>query len=174
MATLALVRTGVFGLFKLKFRKAYVYDLQDVAKAVEASSSKGINRVQHVRDPVSGDVQVVVCDWKTYFSARLKSIPKITGFRHFRFSQDEPGSVFVRELPDSEEKKMCLFKRGVNVDFDMHFLPETIEKPGLSPERQWYLYEQVREHVPEPAKDTVAPKPSVAKPKKSKTKKCDE
>ena len=39
--------------------------------------------------------------------------------------------------------------------------PEVIPAKGLSPDRQWYLYDQIRQFCPESTKDLVCPLPSV-------------
>ena len=43
-----------------------------------------------------------------------------------------------------------------------------IDPRGLPPERQWYLYDHIREFCPEYAKDIVAPVPTVPKPDSSR------
>ena len=46
--------------------------------------------------------------------------------------------------------------------------PKEIVAKGLSAERQWYLYEQIREHVHDLSKkDEFCYKPQVPKPKKN-------
>ena len=47
-------------------------------------------------------------------------------------------------------------------------MPRIIEPPGLSAERAWYLYEQIREHCDTDFQDATCPKPSVPKQKGSK------
>ena len=37
--------------------------------------------------------------------------------------------------------------------------PETVQPIGFTADRQWYLYENIRELVPVRAKDIVCPKP---------------
>jgi hypothetical protein len=47
--------------------------------------------------------------------------------------------------------------------------PCEIISNGLSIERQWYLYEQVRIHIQDPDKqDDLCPKPMIPKPKPKK------
>ena len=55
-----------------------------------------------------------VRDWKPYLEKPFKKLPNITKYQHFRFSLEQPGSVFVRELPSSPEKKISLLRQPVN------------------------------------------------------------
>ena len=43
-------------------------------------------------------------------------------------------------------------------------LPPVINPPGLSAERQWYLYDNIREYCPPHCQDVVCPLPQVPKP----------
>ncbi|CAG8625110.1 13902_t:CDS:1, partial [Dentiscutata heterogama] len=48
-----------------------------------------------------------------------------------------------------------------------HEFPDEIISSGLSLERQWYLYEEVRQHIQNQSKcDAYCPKPQQPKPKK--------
>ena len=89
-------------------------------------------------------------------------------YQHFRFSSQHPGHVFVRELPSSEEKKINILRQPVD-KVHVHYLPmpKIIAPPGLNAEREWYLYEQIREHCDAEFQDATCPKPSVPKPKTS-------
>ena len=156
-----------FGLIKLRYKRSYVSSASQLGDVVLGSTTKNINVPQHVSDPDSGKILVAVCDWKVYLDRIFKKIPNITKYQHFRFSFQHPGSVFVRELPSSPEKEIKLLLQPVQ---EAQFLPmpRIIEPPGLSAERAWYLYEQIREHCDTDFQDATCPKPSVPKPKGSK------
>ncbi|CAG8572446.1 8097_t:CDS:1, partial [Gigaspora rosea] len=48
--------------------------------------------------------------------------------------------------------------------------PEIIPAYNISLERQWYLYEEIRQHIQDPSKrDKYSSKPNPSKPKKAKT-----
>ena len=49
-------------------------------------------------------------------------------------------------------------------DVDSDTLPNIVPPHGLSIERQWYLYEQIRPFCPDEDKDTVCPLPLSPKP----------
>ncbi len=40
-------------------------------------------------------------------------------------------------------------------------LPEKVQPPGLSRDRQQYLFEKIREYCPEEVRDTVCPNPEL-------------
>ena len=44
-------------------------------------------------------------------------------------------------------------------------MAKIVAPPGLSAEREWYLYDQIREHCDPEFQDGTCPKPSVPKPK---------
>ncbi len=80
-----------------------------------------------------------------------------------------PGVVTARRYVDSEQETFELLKK--NADYsalsDGSVLPKEVTPAGLSPERQWYLYDKIREHIPDPVdKDATAPLPAVARPTK--------
>ena len=88
-------------------------------------------------------------------------------YHHFRLSADNPGFVFLKVHADTEEKKFDLLK-------DPLMLPSASDLPSLvehwlPPNRQWYLYEYIREFCPDYAKDTVAPLPTIPKPSTRKS-----
>ena len=79
--------------------------------------------------------------------------------QHFRFTRDHPGYVFVKNSSDASETKIKVLK---DMSWKPHknCLPEEITAPGLSLERQWYLFQKIREFCPDEVKDLVCPKPS--------------
>ena len=89
-----------------------------------------------------------------------KPLPGIKGYQHFRFEADQPGKVFVRETPVSPEKTFVLAQTD-------NVLPATapvpVPAPGMSAQRQWYLYDNIRQFVSDEQKDILCPRPSVPK-----------
>ena len=65
----------------------------------------------------------------------------------------------MRNSSDDTERKINLLKdpQWCTTPTD---LPEVIVPPGLTLERQWYLYQKIWEFCPEEAKDVVCPLPS--------------
>lgn len=92
----------------------------------------------------------------------MKKINGIKKYHHFRTTSSSPGKVFVREQCDSAEVEIDLLKAPCEPNFDE--LPTVIPPRGLSAERKWYLYEQIRPFCPEDDKDSVCPLPLVPKP----------
>jgi hypothetical protein len=65
-------------------------------------------------------------------------------------------------------KKINIIK--VSHDFNTRRDASDVLRPsGLTAERQWYLYEQIRQHIPnEVDKNDTAPKPKCIRPKQNK------
>lgn len=124
------------------------------------STNKDINRVQYEQDPVGGQ--------KLVLSQLYKPITNITKYHHFRMEEASPGTVFVRELPESEEAALTVVKRGQDArGLGVDTLPATVAPAGLSAARQWYLYSEIRQYCQEEFKDFTAPLPQVPKPRSS-------
>ena len=85
------------------------------------------------------------------------------------------GEIAVKESVDAKEKTFALLKKEAGC-LDEKLLrkgPPVHPPKVLSPQRQWYLYEMIRPHIPiEADKESTAPKPEVSKPK-AKIKKAD-
>ena len=98
----------------------------------------------------------------------FRKLPDIKSYRHFKIKKNKPGVVFLKKTIDGEETELQLLTRDVPFGKDKSFrLPTKIHPEGLSLERQWYLYEHIRRHIPdEQDKDTTCPKPVKLKPKK--------
>lgn len=86
----------------------------------------------------------------------------ITRFHHFLF---ENGTIKCREFVDSVEEVFD----DIQIRDPPITSPEVIEPDGLSIERQWYLFKNVRSLCRnEMRKDNVAPKPTTNLPSKRK------
>lgn len=147
-----------FGLFKQLYRKTKVGSIHDIAEVVKQSAI--VNHPQLVGE-YDGTTHVKTYDWSSFFESHTiqTSLKGISKMHHFRFTADHPGCVFVRSSSDDTEKKIKLVK---DLSWKPHknFLPEQVIPPGLSLERQWYLYNKIREFCPDNAKDMVCPQPS--------------
>lgn len=73
-----------FGLFKQQFRRTEVSCLDDIAKAVCASTQVGVNVPQLVGDE-RGQVFVNSYDWQSFLDPYFKPLKGIKTYRHFRF-----------------------------------------------------------------------------------------
>lgn len=148
-----------FGLFKSQYRRTKVGSLQAIAEVVNKSAECNFAQLVSRED---GSTIVPTFDWTNFFIPRLKKIPGIKKYHHFRVSSSSRGCVFVRERNDTAEVKFELLKEPWNLD--VHTLPNIISPHGLSADRQWYLFEQIRPFCPDEDKDSVCPLPSVPKP----------
>ena len=149
-----------FGLFKKAFRRSSVSTITEVAAVVDRSTTTGQNRHQLVRSP---DASTLVNFYK--WSAHLfRPIPNITTYHNFRVNSSQPGTVFLRTYSDSDMTQCAILKAGLSsVSTGM---PEKTVIPGMSLERKWYLYEQIRQHCKSTlAADITCPKPSIPKQK---------
>src|SRR5581483_4368296 len=139
-----------------------VDDLDDLVQVVENSTVCEYNLTQTIFDK-KGNRVVFFYAWTEFLTNYFKNVPSILKQHHFFFSKDKIGSVEVSETVD--EKKHLIDIRKSNMKMPLKF-PREISSKGLSIERQWYLYEQIRIHIQDPSKqDHLCPKPTVPKPK---------
>ena len=119
------------------------------------------NTVQQVVDS-NGEVIVPMYDWASYFATIYKKVTAVKKTHHFIMDSKHPGVVFTKERSESVEKRHELLKEGVEVDFDV--LPPVIHPIGLSAQRQWYLYDKIRDFCPAADRDTTCPLPTAPRP----------
>jgi len=152
-----------FGLLKRAFRRSEVHCLDDLASIVEGSTPQTyINRAQIVQSEAAHDEpNVISYDWHTFFQhARFRTLPGIKKLMHFRFTSEMPGFVLYRESLTSPEIQFQLVANVADTLADMPDLPPVVPPPGLSPERQAYLFSNIRQFVREEAKDILTPAPN--------------
>ena len=161
-----------FGLIKQRYRRSQVYTYEQLVGVIEDSSPNGHNICQRYHDISQSNKEIVYRDWRNWLSNYFKTIPNITKYQHFRMSSTEEGVVILKKDIDSKEEKFHLLNnktsllstRGRESD-----LPPQIIPVGLSPERQWYLYDQIRMHIStEKDRNITCPKPMCSKPKAKK------
>ena len=141
-----------FGLFKRLYRRTRVGSLQAIAQVVNDSAK--CNFAQLVVDE-DGNTIVPTFDWTTFFATRFKRFVGIKSYHHFRFVASEPGVVYARKHSDTPEVKVNLLRGPWSPDPN-EYPTQTIPK-GLSAERQWYLFEKIREFCPEDDMDVTCP-----------------
>lgn len=98
-------------------------------------------------------------NWKSFLSSQFRAVKGIRQFHHFRVTADDPWAVYLKERIDGEEKPMSIRKRGAT-PFDATELPEEIIPPGLTLERQQYLYRNVRPYVRPAHQEELCPTPA--------------
>jgi len=109
---------------------------------------------------------VPMYNWSGFFEEyTIKTALKgITNMHHFQFSKSYPGKVKVKNTLNDSERTINLLKTSTSWLPTSDDLPNELIPAGLSLERQWYLYEKIREYCPEDVQDLVCPKPSLPKP----------
>ncbi len=158
---------GYFGILKYRYRRSCIYTYDQLASAIEQSSEKGHNLCQRYRDE-NGTECFEYRDWTKWLLKYFKKLPGITKYHHFSISGNKPGVVTVKEAVNGLEEEFMLLKTEFPYDSNNPPPPpRKIKPPGLSAERSWYLYDQIREHIPSlEDKDKTCPQPEVPKPKK--------
>ena len=152
-----------FGLFKRQYRRTKVGSLQNIAEVVNTSAECNIAQLVSRED---GTTIVPTLDWTDFFATQFKKIPGIKKLHHFHVTSSSPRHVFVRERSDTVEQDIDLLKEPWTPDADTK--PDVIPPKGLNPDRQWYLYEQIRPFCPPNDQDTTCPLPTVPRPGGSK------
>ena len=100
------------------------------------------------------------CLWPTFFyktcgEALPRKFPRITKYHYFKFS--DTGDVICRtSLDDLDPKLVQLFENPASL---LVTLPEQLLPAGLSSQRKAYLYESIRQYVPNHARDILCPAP---------------
>ncbi len=118
-------------------------------------NSASCNTAQLVVDS-DGEVVVPMYDWASFFAPIFKKLPEIKMTHHFHMSSSKPGVVVAKRHSDSsDEKEHEILKEGVLLD--EHEMPSVIEPQGLSLQRQWYLFEKIREFCPVADQDVTCP-----------------
>lgn len=141
-----------FGLIKRKFRRTKIDCLRDIQRVVDLSSEMNISRLVGSE---RGNTEVVTYDWTNFLSQYYRKLKKIKQFHHFFF--EASGNVKAQANLISP----CETENIVKKLPDTTSLPQIIPANGLSIQRQWYLYQDIRPFVAEEFQDLVAPRPSV-------------
>jgi len=154
---------GYFGLVRKHYRKSNVYTYDGLVDTIDQSSRSGCNRCQRYASKTSAKPQIVYRDWSGWLGEYFKDIPGISRYRHFRIDRRERGIVGLKETVDGEQTELNLLagKFPYSAKSRPARPPKRISPPGLSEERQQYLYKHIREHIPDPNdKDLTCPRPS--------------
>ncbi len=154
---------GYFGLIKKRYRRSKVYTYDHVVDVINSSTTGGCNTCQGYRDSQGNEV-IQFRKWTAWLGQRCKKLPGITRYQHVHINPNTPGEITVKESVDAKEKTCVLLKKGAG-RFDNGGPPVHPTKV-LPPQRQWYLYDMIRPHIPTEAdQESTAPKPKVPKPK---------
>ncbi len=98
-------------------------------------------------------------DWATFLGEQCRKVPKMKSYHHFIFAPSTPGVVTLKEFSDSKSSTYrILTDDSWSPTADK--LPPVIPPSGLSAQRQWYLYKEIREFCRAGTKDLVCPLPA--------------
>ena len=145
-----------FGMIKRKYRRTKLDSLSQIAEVVNNSTSGHRNTAYIIGHDTTSPFSYY--NWSEFFQAHFTAVPSITSYHPFRFSHTSPGVVFVREFAGSEERTVTILKSGRMPAKDA--LPPVLIPSGLSPERERYLYEQIRPFCQLEYRDVTCPVPS--------------
>lgn len=161
---------GYFGLIKKRYRRSKVYTYDHLVDVINSSTTGRFNTCQRYRDN-QGRKIFQFRKWSTWLGKIFKKLPEITKYRHFRTDVNALGEIAVKESIDAKEETFSLLtKKAVRFDAKLRKGPPVYPFNDLSPQRQWYLYDMIRPHIPTEAdKESTAPKPKVVKPKAKNT-----
>ena len=144
-----------FGLLKKRYRRTRVGSLIDLVTVVNESATVNVAQPTGRED---GSPIVTTYDWQEYFSTFCTKVKGIKKLHHLRFDSASPGFVYVKERAGSTEVKRSILKVK-NWSPKADELPPILPPSGLSLQRQWYLYNHIREYCTEATKDVICPLP---------------
>ncbi|XP_071056005.1 uncharacterized protein [Onthophagus taurus] len=135
-----------FGIFKAKYATSNIDTYEDLLQCVVESSPSSHNKA------VSAE-NVTWYQWDSYLKPFYRPLVGITQFHHFIICTD---CVKTKKFADSEDvDTFHLLLKPIDSE-----MPETIQPVGLTLERQWYIYKNLRSLVTDPGKvDITAPLP---------------
>ena len=131
-----------FGLLKRCFRRAEVSCLNDLCDVVRESTPAARVNIPKIVGREDRTVIIPTYDWQAYLSPVFKPLPSIKKLSHFRFSAENNGEVFYKTSLAEEKSRVNLVKDRTAYA-NLRAMPETIPAPGLTHERQEYLFSHI-------------------------------
>ena len=109
----------------------------------------------------AGEVIVPMFYWSDYFEDKtIKTALKgISHVHHFHFKYSAPGTLLVKDTIDNKEWRSISLLKSSSRQPSSGDLPHSIVPAGLSLERQYYLYDKIRQFIPIEFLDLVCPEP---------------
>ena len=151
-----------FGMIKAKFRRSQICTVSEMCRCITDSTPvTKMNQVQLVSDK-NGHITVPTYDWQQKFQLmNFRAIKNIKQLHHFTFSSvpSALGSVSC-QVDTLAEEEVHRILSDIPDSATLNALPPVIRPVGLSPEQQWYLYENIRLLVPEYVQSTLCPRPT--------------
>nr|KAG5699854.1 hypothetical protein BaRGS_034628 [Batillaria attramentaria] len=127
---------------------------------VEESTAESRINIPQLVGHEDGTVVVPTFDWQNFLSPAFRRMPGVLQYSHFRVTRERPGVLFYRSSLAEDEQSRMLIKSAAAFDA-LPDMPPVLPAPGLSYERQAYLYNQIREFVCEEQRDVVCPLPEI-------------
>ena len=125
---------------------------------VRCSTLQDVNIPQLMGDE-GGTAFVPMYDWQAFLVPFSKCIKH---FHHFSFSHQTMGVVMA--TTHSEGPTQILPVLVGDPGALPHTLPPLVKSPGLSAQRQWNLFKNIRDFCTGDTKDIMCPKPTVPEP----------
>lgn len=150
-----------FGLLKKAFRRSEVSCLEDLCSVVKESTACSHVNIPQLVGQEDGKVFVNTYDWHSFLTPAFKRISGILQYAHFHLTAAKPGMLFYKTSLYEEEQSCMLLKNADSFEA-MPDMPQALPSPGLSKERQAYLYNHIREFVREEKRDIMCPCPSTS------------
>ena len=93
----------------------------------------------------------------------FRTIPHILTYHNFKITDSASGNVELKEYSNSTKSSCSILKSGSDLSM-LNSMPELAVVHGLDLQRQWYLYENIRQHCKSNlAADMTCPKPALPK-----------
>ena len=87
-----------FGLIKKKYRRSKIDTMHGIARIV-SESSEGYNVPNPIRNTITGDLDVLVYDWVSFFrSLGFKTVPNILSYHVFHFDAHKSNSCVPKRI----------------------------------------------------------------------------
>ena len=135
---------GFFGLVKQNYCQSNSDTLDHLRDVVNSSSTS--NFAQLYADPETGVSHFAWRRWDSFLNQHFRKIIGIRMVCQMKFSSEHPGFVSYQNTLIGNEMKKQLNKVSLD-EFSTSILPQVLKPPGLTHERQKYLYESIQPHV---------------------------
>ncbi|CAK6981240.1 hypothetical protein cypCar_00043689%2C partial, partial [Scomber scombrus] len=124
---------------------------------VENSSPVSHLNIPQLVGMADGSVLVKTFDWQKHLTPHFRRLPQIKSYQHFSFDTKRPGVVLAKTHCDAEPIEYQLLRNGADLP-PVDSLP-VLAPPGLTIDRQAYLYEKIRPFCADEARDITCPAP---------------
>ena len=130
-----------FGLLKQGLRRTDVSSLSDIVNVVNQCSY--VNSAQLVG---THEAEILLIKQKHHFNINSNDV-----------------QIYIKETSTSNSTTINLL-RSHDVIPPKETLPEQLYPKGVSAERQWYLYDKIRQYCAEDSKNKTCPLPDIPRP----------